>query len=62
MIKDLDSYMDMEAVSAWAKIAMEWAVGGGLITGRTETTLAPQDTATRAEASAVLQRFVTLVA
>ena len=36
---------------------MQWANENGLITGRTDTTLAPQSTATRAEVATILMRF-----
>ncbi|MDR0445489.1 MAG: S-layer homology domain-containing protein [Oscillospiraceae bacterium] len=37
---------------------MRWANAAGLITGRTETTLAPKGTASRAEAATLLQRYM----
>jgi hypothetical protein len=49
---------DAGSVSSWAEDAMAWAVESGLITGRTETTLAPAGTATRAEAATLLQRYL----
>lgn len=52
------SYDDASEVSDWAMEAMQWAVGSGLITGRTETTLVPKGNATRAEAAAILMRFI----
>ncbi|MCL2699996.1 MAG: S-layer homology domain-containing protein, partial [Defluviitaleaceae bacterium] len=55
---ELVAYSDAEQISGWARDAMEWAVANGLITGRTQTTLAPAGTATRAEAAAILQRFI----
>lgn len=59
---DLSAYSDAGAISPWAKDAMVWGVEKGLITGLTETTLAPQAATTRAQASAILQRFDTLLA
>jgi hypothetical protein len=53
------AYADASDVSDWAQGAMQWANGTGLIKGRTPTTLSPQGTATRAEAAAILQRFIT---
>jgi hypothetical protein len=50
-------YSDAGDVSSWAETAMAWAVETGLITGRTETTLAPLGTANRAEAATLLQRY-----
>jgi hypothetical protein len=37
---------------------MEWAVSTGLINGRTATTLAPEGSASRAEAAQMLARFL----
>ena len=54
---DISGYADASSVSDWAKEAMQWAVGAGLINGRTATTLAPQGNATRAEVAAILMRF-----
>lgn len=56
--KALSGYTDYEKISDWAKAPMEWAVASGLIQGRTETTLAPDATITRAEVSILLQRFI----
>jgi hypothetical protein len=53
----LSGYADAREISGWATDAMTWAVGTGLIAGRTETTLAPGGTATRAEAATLLRRF-----
>jgi hypothetical protein len=54
---DLSAYADADAISEWAREAMAWANATGLITGRGADTLAPADTATRAEVAAVLHRF-----
>ena len=54
----LDGYTDAKQVSGWAADAAAWAVANGLMTGRTATTLVPDGTATRAETSALLQRFI----
>jgi len=56
----LYQYQDAGKVSDYAQPAMEWAVSIGLIGGRTLDTLAPQDTATRAEVSVMLERFITM--
>lgn len=51
-------YQDRDQVSSYAERPMKWAVGlAGLISGRSETQLAPKGTATRAEAVAMLRRF-----
>ncbi len=51
------SYDDAFSVSEWAIPAMQWACGAGILNGRTESTLVPAGTATRAETAAMLQRF-----
>ena len=53
---DISAYTDASSVSSWATDAMRWAVGAGLINGRTATMLAPQGNATRAEVAAILMR------
>ena len=54
---DLSAFTDAGGVSEWAENAMAWAVGNGVITGVTDTTLVPQGGATRAQAAAILMRF-----
>ena len=56
-LADLSSFTDAGSVSAYAETAMAWAVDAGLITGMTETTLVPQGSATRAQASTILMRY-----
>ena len=51
------SYDDAEQISSYAVPAIQWACGSGLMTGRTQTTLAPVGTVTRAEVAVMLQRF-----
>ncbi|MBQ7120468.1 MAG: S-layer homology domain-containing protein [Oscillospiraceae bacterium] len=48
---------DADEISEYAISAMNWAVGSELIKGRSEKTLCPKDTATRAECAAILHRF-----
>ena len=52
------SYTDAESISEYAISAMQYVVGSGLMKGKTETTINPQDNATRAEIAAILQRFL----
>ena len=52
------SYDDVNQVAEYAIPAMQWACGDGVITGRTESTLAPIGNATRAEVATMLMRFV----
>lgn len=54
---DLSGYSDNSQVSAYAKDALAWANAAKLINGVTNTTLAPQGNATRAQVSAILHRF-----
>lgn len=54
----LTGWADAATVSGWAESAMIWAVNRGIITGATESTLAPADGATRAQCAAILMRYV----
>ena len=54
----LTGWADAASVSGWAESAMIWAVNRGIITGATESTLAPADGATRAQCAAILMRYV----
>ena len=55
---DLSTYTDATSVSNWAKDSVTWAVGSGLIGGYEDSTLRPQGNTTRAEAAAMLQRYL----
>ena len=55
---DLDGYIDAENISSWATETMSWAVAEGLISGVTNDTLAPQESATRVQVAAIVQRFL----
>ena len=50
------SFADADAVSAWAKTAMQWACQSGLLQG-SNGKLLPKDGVTRAQTAAILQRF-----
>ena len=52
------SYNDYDSISKYAVISMQWAVGSGMIKGRTESTLNPDAFATRVEIAAMLHRFI----
>ena len=54
------SYADFASISEYAIPAMQWTCGSGIVTGVTDSTLAPQGTATRAQCAAMLMRFVEL--
>lgn len=57
---DLSAYTDTVDISPYASKAVEWCVAKGILSGESATRLAPQDTATRAECAAMLQRFAAL--
>ena len=57
----LIGFSDASSVSPWAQDAVAWAVDSGIISGLPDGTLAPAGTATRAEAAAMLQRFVSVL-
>jgi len=52
----IQSYTDAANVSSWAKDAMEWACGSGLIQGSSNL-LDPQGDAIRAQSATILHRF-----
>lgn len=52
------SYTDFDDISDYAIEAMQYAVGSGLMKGKTDATLNPKDFATRAEIAAILERFI----
>jgi uncharacterized repeat protein (TIGR02543 family) len=54
----IGNYADANEVSNWALPAIDWAVAEGLMMGRSETTLVPLGTATRAEAATLLMRYI----
>ena len=59
---DLRAYNDAGSISAWALEALQWANGAGLISGRTNTLLAPAGSTTRAETAVILVRFLEQIA
>lgn len=59
---DLTGYTDSTAISGYAVEAMQWANANGIVNGMTETTLAPQGTATRAQVTTMLMNFCENVA
>lgn len=58
---DLTAFADGDAVADWASDAMAWAVGAGLLQGKTGNVLDPAGNATRGEVAAVLERLVRLM-
>lgn len=55
---ELSAFTDGADVSSWASHAVQWAVAEGLMSGMGNGTLAPQGTATRAEVSSIMMRFM----
>lgn len=55
---DLTVFTDANDVSGWARENMSWAVGTGLISGKGDSILDPLGSTTRAEAAAIVQRFL----
>ena len=57
---DIASFPDASSVADWAKDAVKWSVGVGLITGKGgggAATLSPTDKAVRAEFATIIKRF-----
>ncbi len=55
----LDGFADASGVSDYATEAMQWAVGNGIIAGRSDTgTIDPQGNASRVETAAIFMRFM----
>lgn len=59
---DLSGYPDSGFVADYAKEAMAWAVGNGIIIGTTDGRLNPEAPATRAQFAAILYRFYSGIA
>ena len=59
---DLSCYADYSDISDWAMEALQWCNGKNLITGLSDTTLAPAANATRAQAATIFMRFCQLAA
>ena len=53
----LSGFTDSAKISSYAIDAVQWAVGGGLLSGMGDGTLAPQGNATRAQAATILMRL-----
>jgi S-layer homology domain. len=59
---DLSQFRDSSSTSNWAKQAMEYVVGVGIISGRDNGKLDPKGKATRAEVARILQVFLEQIA
>ena len=58
---DLSKFSDYKSIDSYANASMQWAVGKGVITGNANGTLNPKGTATRAEAAAMIQKYINKV-
>lgn len=54
----LSAFHDTDKIANFAKAAMNWAVAKEIMNGVTETTLAPDATATRAQICAIVMRYL----
>ncbi|WP_052380734.1 S-layer homology domain-containing protein [Paenibacillus camerounensis] len=54
----LSSFSDAGQVSGWAAAGVSEALTSGIVSGRTESTLAPKANVTRAEVAALIHRFL----
>ena len=56
----IDTYVDVNRVSDYAKEAICYSVATGIMNGKTEYTFCPSDPVTRAEAATVIIRFLNI--
>ena len=54
----LTAFSDGSGVASWARDAVSWAVGEGLLRGRSDGRLNPDNSVTRAETAQILMRFL----
>ena len=56
---DLSGYRDLEQVDGWAREAMAWAVGQGIVSSSSADALilSPRQSANRAEVATMLRAF-----
>ena len=59
---ELTGYPDNTLVAGYAKDAMSWSVGNGIVAGTTDGKLNPTGTATRAQFAVILMRFTSKMA
>ncbi len=58
---DISDYEDSDKVANWAYNSVRWCVSTGIISGMTETTLAPNANTNRAQTARMLGQFYTFV-
>ena len=54
---DLSGFVDTNELADWNRDAFAWCVYSGIITGKSGSSLAPNDTLSRAELAAILMRY-----
>ncbi len=54
---EISGFADYDRIHEYALDAMSWAVAAELISGTSETTLSPRDTATRAEIAVMIMKY-----
>ncbi|MDY6315383.1 MAG: S-layer homology domain-containing protein [Clostridia bacterium] len=52
------SYEDFDSISDWAIPSLQWAVGAGVMKGRTDSTINPIENITRAEIAQMLVNYM----
>lgn len=57
-VADLSEFSDCESVADWARNAMMWATKNGIIIGDENKSLNPNSFVTRAEAAAMIMRYI----
>lgn len=55
--EQLTDYTDSEQISGWAVTPMTWAVARGILSGTTDSTLSPDEIATRAQVAQISMKF-----
>lgn len=55
----LAGYSDRGNIDSYAVAAMQWAVGSGIISGTSATTISPDSSATRAQVAVMLHKYLT---
>ena len=59
--KNISEYNDSQEISDYAKDALSYISGIGLIKGKSDTTINPLDNATRAETAMIIMRMFDLL-
>ncbi|MDQ6422157.1 S-layer homology domain-containing protein [Paenibacillus sp. LHD-117] len=54
----IDKFNDKNKISVWAQKSVAYTISSGLMKGRTTTTFAPKENATRAESAVVIKRLL----